>query len=317
MTSSEARARRLLRCYPRVWRDRYGEEFVWLLSDEIDERPRCVRRDIDVVRAGLAARLSACGLADGPLRDERRARTTVALAGATFAAAAASIWTQLARGALASGTASRALTLGLGVLTLCGLAAAFALLIGGVSLASACYRRARSGRGRGLRRPAVTVVASAATLVIGTIYMASSARGPSIASGSGPFAEATRATWALTDSINTFWLHPTRLLALPSYELTWMLVSPIAAIGLVHGLLTMARLVEWTASGYCKRVGTIVLLPMFVAAGTWVIGSQYVDNTSYHAGNLDLALVLTMLLGGAVVTGAQESSPRIRAQRGR
>jgi hypothetical protein len=34
------RAGRLLRWYPRAWRDRYGEEFTELLISDIEERPR-------------------------------------------------------------------------------------------------------------------------------------------------------------------------------------------------------------------------------------------------------------------------------------
>jgi len=33
VTAAERRAQRLLRSYPRGWRDRYGDEFVALLSD--------------------------------------------------------------------------------------------------------------------------------------------------------------------------------------------------------------------------------------------------------------------------------------------
>jgi len=63
------RAERLLRWYPRTWRDRYGEEFAELLVSDIEERPQAPGRTLDVVRGGLVARLSAAGVCGLPLRD--------------------------------------------------------------------------------------------------------------------------------------------------------------------------------------------------------------------------------------------------------
>src|ERR1700690_3999166 len=61
------RAERLLRWYPRPWRDRYGAEFTELLVSEISERPRSLRRSLDVARGGVRARLADAGLAGFPL----------------------------------------------------------------------------------------------------------------------------------------------------------------------------------------------------------------------------------------------------------
>jgi hypothetical protein len=57
-TGAERRARRLLRWYPKAWRDRYGEEFTQLLVDDIRERPRSWHRTLDVARSGLAAQVT-------------------------------------------------------------------------------------------------------------------------------------------------------------------------------------------------------------------------------------------------------------------
>ena len=74
MTSSDGdgdgatqRADRLLRWYPRPWRDRYGAEFTELLIADISERPRSARRSLDVMRGGIRARLADAGLAGFPL----------------------------------------------------------------------------------------------------------------------------------------------------------------------------------------------------------------------------------------------------------
>jgi hypothetical protein len=55
---AERRARRLLRWYPKAWRDRYGEEFTELLIDDIGERPRSWSRTLDVARRGMSARVA-------------------------------------------------------------------------------------------------------------------------------------------------------------------------------------------------------------------------------------------------------------------
>jgi hypothetical protein len=55
---AERRARRLLRWYPKAWRDRYGEEFTELLIDDIGERPRSWSRMLDVARRGMSARVA-------------------------------------------------------------------------------------------------------------------------------------------------------------------------------------------------------------------------------------------------------------------
>jgi hypothetical protein len=50
------RAARLLRWYPRGWRERYGEEFAELLIAELEERPRSAGR-----RARPRAACGPCG----------------------------------------------------------------------------------------------------------------------------------------------------------------------------------------------------------------------------------------------------------------
>src|SRR5271156_2076500 len=84
---SDRKAERLLRWYPRPWRDRYGAEFTELLIADISERPRSPRRSLDVMRGGIRARLAGAGLAGFPLP----------LATATSAATSASTLEQARR----------------------------------------------------------------------------------------------------------------------------------------------------------------------------------------------------------------------------
>ncbi|HMD92274.1 MAG TPA: hypothetical protein VKG80_06490, partial [Trebonia sp.] len=60
------RAARLLRWYPRSWRDRYGAEFAELLMADIAEWPRSRARALDVARGAALARLAAAGLTGFP-----------------------------------------------------------------------------------------------------------------------------------------------------------------------------------------------------------------------------------------------------------
>ena len=103
------RAARLLRWYPRAWRDRYGEEFTELLISDIEERPRSAGRAFDVARGGLVARLTAAGLAGRPLpapgagavTPQVRYRQVSASLGslgcvlAAFLTVAAALWSEL------------------------------------------------------------------------------------------------------------------------------------------------------------------------------------------------------------------------------
>ena len=76
-TPAERHAARLLRWYPRPWRERYGEEFAALLMEEWAVRPRSPGRSANVMASGLVARLSGAGLTggmlDGPAAGARRA----------------------------------------------------------------------------------------------------------------------------------------------------------------------------------------------------------------------------------------------------
>jgi hypothetical protein len=83
--AASARADRLIRWYPRAWRQRYGEEFGELLIADLRERPRCAARTFDIARGGLLARLTAAGLAGGALEPEERLRASLAAMGAALA----------------------------------------------------------------------------------------------------------------------------------------------------------------------------------------------------------------------------------------
>ena len=105
MSGPRERAARLLRCYPRAWRARYGEEFTELLLADLAERPRSPARTADVIRGGIVARLTdagLCGIApDDTERAGQRARASLAslaCCAAVFLGLAGAIWSQLTIG---------------------------------------------------------------------------------------------------------------------------------------------------------------------------------------------------------------------------
>jgi hypothetical protein len=53
---ADAAARKLLRWYPRAWRERYGEEFLAMVEDSLDGRRPGLRLRLSVARAGLRER---------------------------------------------------------------------------------------------------------------------------------------------------------------------------------------------------------------------------------------------------------------------
>lgn len=263
----------LLRAYPRSWRDRYGEEFAALLADDLAERPRDRRRDLDVLRCGLTTRLA------GP------ATTLAALL--VFVAAATSIWTQLARGSGRSHPDSSAAVLGLVTLSVCGLAVAALGVTGAAVLVTSAAKTIRHGEARALLRPAVTAVIGAAVLALGTVRIGAHAH------GSAPL---VRWTWAATETISTYWVHPARLSGLPATELAWMVASPLAALACWRGLAGLAARAAATATlrRLTRPLIAAVLTPALVTAATWVIGSQHDADPGLRAGTLDVALVAAM-----------------------
>jgi hypothetical protein len=88
-------ATRLLRWYPRAWRERYGAEFADHLEQEFAERPVDLRRSVNVAFKGLAARASEVGLSNGavgPAGQSRAALATSFVLSALMAVIALNFW---------------------------------------------------------------------------------------------------------------------------------------------------------------------------------------------------------------------------------
>jgi hypothetical protein len=78
----ERRAMRLLRWYPPAWRERYGEEFVDHLEQELADRPINLGRTINIAYKGFVARVSDIGLSNDEVSSERLTRAAL---GTSFA----------------------------------------------------------------------------------------------------------------------------------------------------------------------------------------------------------------------------------------
>lgn len=303
-----ARAARLLRWYPRPWRDRYGAEFTELLISDIEERPRSAGRAVDVARGGLTARLTQAGLAGGPLPAPggvvtpqlRYQQVSVSLGSllgvlAVFLVAAVALASSLVIywqfpvvvAAPAAVMASRVISAAL--LALLVLAAVAALPVLGV-LAARCGS-SRAAR-RSLRGPAAVLLASVAFLVTGGRHFGNGWPGTG---GHGSFVPAGLAAfeWANSLFVSAYWAHPGSLAAFPRAEVGWMAVSPLAlavAVGAALVLIRRAGLPSWLLA-FEVRVATAacaVLPVVFAAAAGWVATSGP-RQQSFHAGLIDLA----------------------------
>jgi hypothetical protein len=318
MIDAERHAKLLLWCYPGVWRERYGDELEALLIDEFVDQPRSLRRDLDVVRAGLLARLSACGLTRGPVLNPAVTALVAVAAACVFVASALSIWTQLADGWLSAPPDRPAVTVGLITLSvwLGGLAIAAAAL--GVRMVPALVRAIRDGRAVDVLRPSAVLVASAAVFIAGVRLVAPRWPNAPVVHHDGALVHAARVGWAATDSISTFWLHAHLLLTRPVDELVWMMLSPLAVTAFLWSVLRLVR-----ASGvhlprrpaHAGTLAGIALMPCFVTAAAWVLGSQHAASASYRAGTLDLALIVVMVTSTYVARNAMRLQRQMQPQR--
>lgn len=145
-TTSPARATRLLRLYPRAWRERYGEEFAALLG----ERPASPRDTFDIVLGALDAHLrprTVLGRIPAMLNRLRANEIAVFCAYIAFVVAGLGFqkmteyddFQELARAHPAVGVPYYTIVLGSGV-------ALVAILAGGIPIALDALRFALRGR---------------------------------------------------------------------------------------------------------------------------------------------------------------------------
>ena len=299
--SSEAavrRANRLVRCYPRAWRARYGEEFTQLLLDDISERPRSLRRTTDVLRSGVLARLAFAGLAGDALQPKQQVRVGLATLGfcvTAFLGAGVAMWSQLTIGWQWSAPSGSATKAGMFVMTGALAACVSVALLAAIPLLWTLCRELARGRARQHVPPLIALGAGAFVLVIGSIHFGHGWPG----TGGHPWSgrdivpgEVARFSWAATLWITSYWVHPGALAMFPASEVAWMVASPIAMLAVVIGTARTLRRLPLT-SGVLRYeswlgLATALILAGFLAgASSWVISGGPSPRGLFRVGAID------------------------------
>ena len=314
------RAAGLLRWYPRVWRERYGEEFTELLIADIAERPASVLRTLDVARAGLLARLAVAGLAElhvEPLADPgRRLRVSLGTLGATLVlclalgtalcSQLAIAWQWTAPAAPVPPTRQAALVMSVALL-------AFAALVV-LAVAPVGYAIARNFSRR-LLVPPLVLVAAVTVLVFGGhhfIYQwpGTGGHGGLLPAGLQAF------TWSLTFWFSSAWAHWSWLSGFGGWTLAWMAASPLALAAATAAAMTLVRRVELSPRllAYETRLAALACAIMgvfLVGCGYWIyVGRAAFGVLDAHAGLLDIATTAAVALALAAACQVQRTALR-------
>lgn len=322
--SPERDARRvtwLLRCYPRSWRYRYGAEFAELLLAELTDRPRDLRRTVDVVRGGMVARLTGAGLTDHELPPAEQIRADLGTVGAALAVIASlgvAMLTQLATSwqRASGGPATAAVgTLGMTAAAVCFGALCLAAVgpIGWQLIAATRRHRSRIGQ------PFALAVTCVAVLVLGSLHFANhwpGTGGTGAEHGVVPGGLAAFG-WASTLSVSSYWAHPALLARFPPAELAWMAASPVAWTGVTAGLVTMTRRLELPAAvlrylGGLAAAGTVAAVVFLVGGASWVFARSADQVGPFRPGLVDESELLIMALALVIVVRAVGGISRAR-----
>jgi hypothetical protein len=303
--SSAQRAERLLRWYPRVWRERYGEEFTALLMEDLTERPRWSGRTVNIMGSGLLARLSTAGLTGSVLDGPEQARASLATlicSVAAFLALGISMWSQLTIGWQWSAPDTTGTTVAIVAMTL-AVAIFIALAACAVGPVLLTVVRALAGRkAHGLARPLLLVVVGISMVVVGSRHFGNGWPG----TGGHPWSHQglvpggiAAFSWASTLSITSYWVHPSALLAFPVAELAWMLASPVALVMIAVGSAKMIRRVHLSHAvlQFEMRLGRVAVATMaffLLAAGAWVLRGGTGPRGLFDAGSIDRVAIVAM-----------------------
>jgi hypothetical protein len=322
-SKARRRAARLLSCYPRAWRTRYGEEFSELLMAEMEERPHSSRRVLDVARGGFVARLAVAGLAGQPLDRRTQPSRCLVTLGATvscFLVLALALWAQLTIGWQWARPSSEPTELAMVVMTVAVVLVVALFVAAAAPILALALAAIVRGRGRPLLRPMFLVLLGLALLVVGTHHFANGWPGtgghPWTHQGLVPGGVAAYA-WASTLFVTSYWLHPAALVRFPGPELWFMLLSPLATVSvivgsskIVHRLTLQRGLLRFE-----QWLGIMVALSMglfLTGAALWVIEGGPGPRNLFHIGAIDvIELVLLTLTAVLALRAAEQARPGI------
>jgi hypothetical protein len=307
--NASRRAERLVRCYPKEWRKRYGVEFTELLVAEITESPRSIRRIANVCASGLLARLTSAGLSSHALPPSEQARASLASFGcalAGFLTFGLAIWAQLGIGWQWSEPDSATIAAMVVMSVVMALFLALALLatipIAGHLVHSLVRRRADR-----LARPLLLFIAAVAVLIAGSRHFGNGWPGtgahPWVHQGLVPGGVAAF-TWALTLSVTSYWAHPASLMSFPPAEIAWMVVSPIAFICAVVGVTKIIRRIDLPLrilrfEMVLAEAAGLLMIAFVGGASSWVVNGGG-PRGLFHIGVIDVAGIAAMSVSIAI-----------------
>jgi hypothetical protein len=326
------RAARLVRWYPRAWRERYAEEFAELLIADMEERPRSAVRALDVARAGLAARIATTGIAESPLLTDPRRRVRASLAAlwaalALCLALSAAMWSQLAIAwRWAPVTQGPVQTVGMSATLMTSASAAVLAFLTLVVLAviPVCHAVARDF-GRRLAVPALVLTAAVTVLAVGGHHFIYQWPGTGGRGGAGslfPFIPAGLLANArsLTYWFSSTWGHWSFLSGLSPQDLAWMAASPVAFAAAVAAAVSLVRRAELPPRllAYETRIATVACAIMgvfLVGCGFWVYagrppGRAHAGQADAAAGLIDVAATAVLALALAAACQARRTAQR-------
>jgi hypothetical protein len=306
-TGHERLAVRLLAAYPPGWRERYGEEFVRLLLDQLDERAPTPAGVANVVGHGMWTRLGELGaVGDWALPDRRRrtARLLLLIAGSLSALCAAAMWAQLAVGWQWSAPASAPTRVGMQAMTVGLLGVGVSVLLASIPVLAAVFRalvrRRPCPHGRVL-----LVVLAVVGLGFGGAHVAAAWPG----TGGQPWPGRTlapawpaRMAWALTLSLSSYWAHPGELARLGDRLMVWMVVSPcLIAVMVWNG----CRVLSWIRLApralrfirAAARIGVLSVAVFLIGALCWAADGSSGPHGLFVAGAIDTGLLVATTAG--------------------
>ncbi len=308
----ERQALRLVHCYPKQWRARYGDEFTQLLIDELTDGELSASRKLDVFAHAVWTRLTYAARGGSALDSERRMPSmlsAVSVVSVVFVMLAVGVWAQLTVGwqwsAPGAGTSAAMWLMSVGLFGLGALAVLVTAL-----LALRLVRVARGGEAGHLRAVMVWL-AAAAVLYLGCRHFGPHWPGTGGHRWSGRGlapAWLARLSWAGTLWISSYWAHPVALGSFPATELAWMVISPAAWLALIVSTAVSVRRLELTpklqrvavALGALAGTGMVIFL---AGAGLWVFSDNSGPRSLFAVGAIDFAIVA--ILAASLITTTQ------------
>jgi hypothetical protein len=121
--------------------------------------------------------------------------------------------------------------------------------------------------------------------------------------------------WASTLAVSSYWAHPGALAGFPAAQLAWMVLSPVALLGLAAGAAALIRrqpLPPRLAAREARLAGAAAMAAgvFFAGAACWVLGPGSAAAGLFHAGVVDVAGLGVMAVALAATVRAASSARR-------